>query len=556
MAPRPQPGAAASASAASARPGGSGVRAQPPAKAKAQARRPGAPSPQRRQRQSDAPAADAAAPALVAAEGEVQTAAVAQDVVADDDLALRAVPGKRLRLRLRFGPLEPLCADLATAPNHYILLVPRPRTRVDGHYLLVDHHARIEGCTLRGKPVETYEFDHFLLANVPASALPSLCVEHELQLQETTLEPRSCKRESVGDGSGLFGEADGAVTLSLEEHLAALGDDVRHADHLRSLQAERGLRREEGELALTFAKRLRRYLMMPEEGDVTSACALDSREEIAEEDACQLPSLIVKTGRGRGNERALHAAFVYCLRASGVPARLLLGLRCEAVEPAEGEETRWRFREALSSEFLAEGAGWVPWERASSSDALCHQAPSLLLPWLSATPSREEARSTSEVMRSACASGDLDGVLTRIRRACERRGYAPGAALPASDLTAVVAAALGLEQQAASTKVEEVLRFCALASRGESEKAAAFTEGYGAIALGGCPVNLGFGIGPCAAGFAGAALFEGGPYEQGVPLDVSELRQAWLALPDSAASRPPAGACRVAFRLTCELEEL
>merc|ERR1712048_1341244 len=103
------------------------------------------------------------------------------------DLALFAPPAARHRLTLRFE----YAADPTEAASCFVMLLPKLRTQAQGHADCTNHAWRIEGATLRGKPIETFEFEHFVSANVPFSAIPSLVVQHEFTNHAVRLQPRN-----------------------------------------------------------------------------------------------------------------------------------------------------------------------------------------------------------------------------------------------------------------------------------------------------------------------------------------------------------------------------
>jgi len=237
------------------------------------------------------------------------------------------------------------------------------------------------------------------------------------------------------------------------------------------------------------------------------------------EDMSFTPSSVFEHGRGDG--RAFNAGFVYALRASGIPARLNLGTCFKFTEP-EGYST-W----AVQSELYVDGVGWLPcdcspqspggsdWPWCESTELPC------FVSWHALGCSRAEARECSEVMRAA--SADLHGALARIHQVCERKGLKPGEVLSVKELSSLLGAALNLPSDAATRRVEQVLAF-----RAECGGEGAVADCLAAMELGQCPADFAAGIGPHAAGGSGLVLFEGGPYEDGVPLDIEALKETRL----------------------------
>eukprot|EP00927_Polykrikos_kofoidii_P027061 TRINITY_DN23951_c0_g1_i2.p1 TRINITY_DN23951_c0_g1~~TRINITY_DN23951_c0_g1_i2.p1 ORF type:complete len:558 (-),score=82.02 TRINITY_DN23951_c0_g1_i2:8-1681(-) len=419
------------------------------------------------------------------------------------DLVLATAPEARHRLRLRFQ----YAADPTEAAKHFVMLLPKLRTHTHGHALCNDHGWRVEGASLRGKPIETFEFEHFVLANIPYSALPSLVVEHVFTSHNVRLEPR--------------GESDcvpiGVPEITLAERLVALGERPSRAEKLRSLLEESGLARKDGERDVAYAIRLGKGL---QSGFEHGVAAIDDTDDWVH----LLPTLMLE--RGRGDSRALSAAFVYGLRAYGVPAHMILGLSFGGdINTDMGSAAACEAK----SEFFADGVGWVPCDigrkslvncRAKQERAPCRS----FVPWHTATPSRAEANEASNIMRAA--SSDLQGVLLRVHKLCERKDIRPGTSLSSAELASIFGPALGVDADTAERRVTEVLQFCWQRGSG----GAPLADGFAALELGSCPTHLGTGIGPCATGLAGVAFFEGGPYEDGVPLDLEALVETRLLL--------------------------
>lgn len=482
------------------RPGGSGVRAE---------------IPKPRRSSSSAPKSQPAPVAVV-----VEEAPAPPTSPEDADLVLTSRPVARHRFRLRLNLLKESAAVAGVSKNlNYVLLVPRLLTQGQGHPRFSAHELRIDGTSLRGKPIETFEFQHFVLANVPFSAIQSLVVEHTFTSHAVALKPR-------GDGDAFLPVPE----LKSEERLVLLGDDVDRAPKLCELLRSRGLERASGERDVAYATRLGLAMQAAFTFDVAAT----------EDSLHLLPTLVFE--RERGDSRAFNAGFVYALRAQGIPAQLVLGVRYGAdVHAACGcFAASW-----AQSEFFAEDIGWVPCDVTPGSQADLECRPDFVA-WHSARHSRAEAREFAGVMRAA--SLDLDGVLARITKLRERKGYKPGEILPASELVTVVAGALGITAEAAGRRVVEVLAFCKAAGA----EGSAFAEGYAGLELGRCPVHLGAGKGLYAAGLVGAALFEGGPYEDGVPLDLEEMVEMRLLL---RGNEGEAGGLSSVARWSLPLEE-
>ncbi|CAE8602894.1 unnamed protein product [Polarella glacialis] len=126
------------------------------------------------------------------------------------------------------------------------------------------------------------------------------------------------------------------------------------------------------------------------------------------------------------------------------------------------------------------------------------------------------------------SSSDLESTLTKLRKLCAKKGLVAGSNLSENlgKLAEALAPSLGLDLDAATRRAQGVVKTC-------KEKMGAdvvitpeiFFEGFAAAELGRCPVHLGFGKSLVATAMTGAMLFEGGPYEKDVPMDLDELKE-------------------------------
>eukprot|EP00929_Paragymnodinium_shiwhaense_P077898 TRINITY_DN40234_c0_g1_i1.p1 TRINITY_DN40234_c0_g1~~TRINITY_DN40234_c0_g1_i1.p1 ORF type:complete len:294 (+),score=62.85 TRINITY_DN40234_c0_g1_i1:194-1075(+) len=160
------------------------------------------------------------------------------------DLVLDVEPRQDVVARLRF---EHLRSAMGEPPKHsLLLLVPRlcPPAGA-GHAAVCNHEIQISGETVRGKPLDTFDFKHFVLANVPTSSLESLSVEHRATTRAVSLKP----------------QAEAACPLAPEpleekERLANLGDAIGRKEKMKELLALHGLERRAGERDVAYALRL------------------------------------------------------------------------------------------------------------------------------------------------------------------------------------------------------------------------------------------------------------------------------------------------------------
>eukprot|EP00931_Biecheleriopsis_adriatica_P009646 TRINITY_DN110708_c0_g1_i1.p1 TRINITY_DN110708_c0_g1~~TRINITY_DN110708_c0_g1_i1.p1 ORF type:complete len:532 (+),score=114.04 TRINITY_DN110708_c0_g1_i1:94-1689(+) len=445
---------------------------------------------------------DAATPAP-AAEDSSQTG---QPVVAEElGLESRALARHCFRAKFELAPGN----GKEETPTKFVLFVPRLLGHQDGRHCYSDHQISISGHSLRGKPIEIFERPHFVIANVPASALPSLVVEHTFISHSVMLAPQSSAKVLTQPPS-----------LTAQERMVAISDDTDRLDKMRVILHDLGLQRQEDERDITYASRLRLAL-------ASSDFKFDA--QATGESLHLLPTLIFELKKG--DCTAFNAGFVYALRAFGIPAYITLGMKYGK----DIEEICGSFLASHAQcEFFAEGIGWIPADATPGAAAsFLHEGGSKasFLGWHNATMTFAEFQASEDVMRS---SSDVHGSLAKLQKICPKKGLTDTSADVGDKIKGLeesFALALGLDADAARRRVASTLQFCRDAL-GSSARVTLemFLAGFVACEIGKCPIYLGFGKNVCSTAMAGAKLFEGGPYDGDGPLDLEDMKECIMLL--------------------------
>jgi len=406
-------------------------------------------------------------------------------------LVLTSTPVARHSFRIRFK----LAGNAAMMPAPmYVLMVPRLKTVNAGHACYSDHTIRVLQ-SHTGIQLETEPFGSFLVANVRSHHLKNLVVEHEYTSRRVRVQPRSAAHES---------EILPAAKLSPEELCNNLADDADQASKLRSILESQGLGRRSGERDIAYAVRLGRALCQGYTYNVP----------ITEAYIKSLPPLIWE--KRCGDCSAFNAGFVYALRAFGIPARVLLGLKYgQAVKQACGSIVAPH----AQAEFFADGIGWIPADATLGIKRLGHEASSILsfVGWRSAQLNVVEAEDVSKVVRPATGSDSACDALCR-----SLAGIHGTKTIGLAELSAGLAKAEGLTRAVAQVRAEQVLQLSGLDTKATAS-AEQFSRGLAAIDLGKYR-ELGRGDMLTETAQAGVKCYEGGPFK-GSPLPRERLKE-------------------------------